>query len=170
VDNLTNLQWATAYAVYGGVAMAAYLLGGPLADRFNPRGMLFIALLSTGGGALVLLGQPSPLVVTLLYAWWGLTTIALFWAPLIKATREWGGDKQGIAFGLRDGGRGLLAALTATLLVAVVARLYCRTVRRPACRSARRPCIRSSCWLAASWPRRGPGLVCPARPGTRQVT
>ena len=44
----------------------------------------------------------------------GVTTILFFWAALIRATRDWGGNNaQGRAFGLLDGGRGLLAALLA---------------------------------------------------------
>jgi nitrate/nitrite transporter NarK len=46
----------------------------------------------------------------------GLTTILLFWAALIRATRDWGGiTEQGRAFGLLEGGRGLLAAFWASL-------------------------------------------------------
>ena len=57
-----------------------------------------------------------------LYAYWGITTILLFWAALIRATREWGGTTaQGRAFGILDGGRGAVAALVATLGVALFA-------------------------------------------------
>jgi len=52
---------------------------------------------------------PSYLGVTAVFAFWGLSTILLFWAALQKATRISGGDEQGQAFGLLDGGRGLLA-------------------------------------------------------------
>ncbi|NNK09891.1 MAG: MFS transporter, partial [Flavobacteriaceae bacterium] len=54
--------------------------------------------------------------LNILYGYWGFTTIFLFWAPMIKATRVWGGDtSQGKAFGLLDGGRGLVGALFGTL-------------------------------------------------------
>lgn len=120
VFDLTNLQLGTAYGVYGAIAMAAYFFGGPLADRFAPRKMLAIALLTTAAGGLLLLTIPTLNTLVLLYAWWGITTIALFWAPLIRATREWGGElAQGAAFGLLDGGRGLLAAVTGSIMVAV---------------------------------------------------
>jgi hypothetical protein len=50
-----------------------------------------------------------------LYAFWGFTTIYLFWAALIRATSEWGGAVfQGRAFGWLEGGRGGVAALLAT--------------------------------------------------------
>ena len=40
----------------------------------------------------------------------------------MRATREWGGEmKQGAAFGLLDGGRGLLTAVTGSVMVAIYA-------------------------------------------------
>lgn len=58
------------------------------------------------------------------YAYWGITTIPLFWAPLIRATREWGSDDSpGRAFGLLDGGRGLLAAVMGSFMVTLFAAL-----------------------------------------------
>ncbi len=51
----------------------------------------------------------------LLYAFWGFTTICLFWAAMIRDTREWGGiGFQGRAFGWLEGGRGAVTALLAT--------------------------------------------------------
>jgi len=124
VFDLTNLQLGTAYGVYGAVAMAAYLFGGPLADRFSARNMIVIALLTTASGGLLLITIPTLTELVVLYACWGATTIALLWAPLIRATREWGSDDaQGTAFGLLDGGRGLLSALTASVMVTVFATL-----------------------------------------------
>jgi nitrate/nitrite transporter NarK len=119
---ITNLELGTAYGVYGSVAMFAYIGGGPLADRFGARNLLTIALLTTAAGGALLMTVPTLSTLILLYAYWGVTTIALFWAPLIKATRDWGGvTEQGVAFGLLDGGRGLLAAIVASLMVALFA-------------------------------------------------
>ncbi|MHA1517496.1 MAG: MFS transporter [Alphaproteobacteria bacterium] len=122
VFGLTNLELGTAFSAYGLVAMAAYFFGGPLADRFPPRPLLTIALASTAAGGLVLATAPSLSTLVILYAYWGVTTIALFWAPLIRATRAWGSlGSQGRAFGLLDGGRGLLAALMGVIMVTVFA-------------------------------------------------
>lgn len=90
VFHLTNFELGAAYAVYGVIALAAYLLGGLLADRFPARTMLIVALTSTAAGGAVMAAIPSPSTLALLYGYWGVTTIALFWAPLIRATREWG--------------------------------------------------------------------------------
>ena len=57
-----------------------------------------------------------------LYGYFGFSTIFLFWSAMIKATRIWGGDtKQGRAFGLLDGGRGLIGASFGLLGVIVFA-------------------------------------------------
>lgn len=122
VFDLTNLQLGTAFSLYGVVAMVAYLPGGPIADAFSPRKLIAIALVSTGAGGLVMAADPSQATLNLLYAYWGFTTIALFWAALMRATREWGGEmRQGAAFGWLDGGRGLLTAVIGTLMVALYA-------------------------------------------------
>lgn len=124
VFDLTNLELGTAYSVYGVVAMAAYFFGGPLADKFPARILLAVALVSTAAGGLVMVTVPSFTTLVMLYAYWGVTTIALFWAPLIRATRQWGGeDEQGRAFGFLDGGRGLLAASMGSIMVLLFAGL-----------------------------------------------
>jgi nitrate/nitrite transporter NarK len=61
----------------------------------------------------------------LLWGFFGVTTILLFWAALIRATREWGDDdEQGRAYGLLDGGRGLLAAVLASIAVVCFGLLF----------------------------------------------
>jgi MFS transporter, GlpU family, inner membrane protein len=122
VFGLTNIELGTAYSVYGLVALAAYFFGGPLADKFRPRTMLVVALTATAAGGLVMMTVPPLSTLVILYAYWGITTIALFWAPLIRATREWGSNEsQGRAFGLLDGGRGLLAAVMGSFMVTLFA-------------------------------------------------
>ncbi len=57
------------------------------------------------------MSYPSYLVLQILFAYWGFTTVFLFWAPMIKATRMIGGKKkQGKTFSFLDGGRGIVAS------------------------------------------------------------
>jgi len=124
VFGLTNIELGAATAAYGFVAMVAYAMGGPLADYFCPRRLIAIALVSTSLGGIVLWQVPALATLKSLYAYWGFTTIALFWSALMRATRQWGGRlAQGSAFGLLDGGRGLLAAVTGSCVVAIYASL-----------------------------------------------
>jgi MFS transporter, GlpU family, inner membrane protein len=111
VFDINNLQLGTCGSIYGIVALISYLFGGPLADKFHPRILMSVALILTAFGGFYLSTYPSYFNLKLLFGYWGFTTIFLFWAAMIKATRIWGGTKkQGLAFGFLDGGRGLVAA------------------------------------------------------------
>lgn len=111
VFQLDNSQLGLCFSVYGVVAALSYLFGGPLADKYPPRKLIAIALWMTAIGGLLFATFPSFRVLQVLYGYWGFTTIFLFWAPMIKAARVWGGStSQGKAFGLLDGGRGLTGA------------------------------------------------------------
>ena len=119
---LSNTQLGDFFAVYGIMAMISYFPGGALADRFSARGLLTASLIATSAGGLYMATYPGAVGLALLFGYWGITTILLFWAALIRATREWGGhDEQGMAFGILEGGRGLVAALLASLGVVLLA-------------------------------------------------
>lgn len=115
VFDITNTELGIWFSIYGIVAMVAYLIGGTLADRFQARNLMALALWLTSGGGFVMAFIPTSGTMKALYAFWGFTTICLFWAAMIRATREWGGaDYQGRAFGWLEGGRGAVAALLGT--------------------------------------------------------
>lgn len=116
VFGLSNTQLGDIFAVYGVVALAAYFPGGAIADRYSARLLMTLSLAATALGGFYLATLPPLAGLYLLFAYWGLTSILLFWAALIKATRDWGGQHtQGLAFGFLDGGRGLVASVFATI-------------------------------------------------------
>jgi sugar phosphate permease len=122
VFDFTNTQLGDLFAVYGITAMIAYFPGGALADRYPARSLLTASLIATAAGGLFMATIPAALPMAILYGYWGITTILLFWGALIRATREWGGQSsQGLAFGVLEGGRGLVAALVSTLALIVFA-------------------------------------------------
>lgn len=111
VFNINNFELGSCFSVYGVVALISYFFGGSLADKYPPRTLMAVALLMTAMGGFYMATFPSYFALKILFGYYGFTTIFLFWAPMIKATRVWGGtDKQGFAFGFLDGGRGLVAA------------------------------------------------------------
>ena len=111
VFNLTNLELGGLFSIYGIVAFFSYLYGGVLADRYSPRKLLSISLIFTSIGGLIMMTYPSYLIMQLLFAYWGFTTVFIFWAPMLKATRAIGGVKmQGKTFSFLDGGRGVVAS------------------------------------------------------------
>ena len=122
VFGFSNTQLGDLFAIYGVTAMVSYFPGGAIADRFSARFLLTMSLVATGCGGLYMATIPGPVGMAFLYGFWGVTTIFLFWGALIRATREWGGDSaQGAAFGILESGRGIAAALFASLLVAMFA-------------------------------------------------
>lgn len=124
VFDISQTQLGVLGSIYGFVAMFAYVLGGRLADRFSPRGLLVFSLSITGASGIYMATIPAFPQMCVLFGFWGLSTILPFWSALIRATREWGGhQQQGTAFGLLDGGRGLLAALLAMLALYLFAQL-----------------------------------------------
>ena len=121
VFQLTNTELGDSIAVYGIMAMLAYFPGGTLADRYSARKLMTISLVATGLGGIYFAQIPGKIGLFFLFGFWGVTTIFLFWAAMIKATRDWGGHlSQGKAFGILDGGRGLVAAGAATLAVYIL--------------------------------------------------
>ncbi len=117
---LSATELGAAQGVYGVVAMLAYFPGGPLADRFPARKLMALSLWSTAAGGLYMATFPAYGGTMLVFGFFGITTILLFWAALIRATRDWGGtDAQGRAYGILDGGRGLLAAALASVGVMI---------------------------------------------------
>jgi sugar phosphate permease len=122
VFNLSNTNLGDIFAIYGVMAMISYFLGGMIADKVSARKLMAVSLLLTASGGLYMSTVPSLLGMTLLYGYWGITTIFLFWAAMIKVTKEWGGDyTQGKAFGLLEGGRGLLASLLSAIAIVIFA-------------------------------------------------
>ncbi|TVZ55322.1 sugar phosphate permease [Lutibacter sp. Hel_I_33_5] len=111
---ISDAQIGEAQALYGITAVLSYFFGGFIADKWEARKLLTFSLLLTALGGFWMTMIPSIFTLKMLYAFWGISTILLFWASLIKATRQWGNkNNQGLSFGLLDGGRGLFAATIA---------------------------------------------------------
>ena len=122
VFQLNNTQLGDALAVYGVTAMLSYFPSGLIADRLSSRKLMSLSLAATAVGGMVLMSIPGLLTLSLLYGFWGVTTILLFWSAMMRVTREWGGKfEQGQAFGLLDGGRGLVASAVASVGVFILA-------------------------------------------------
>jgi sugar phosphate permease len=119
---LTNAQLGNLNSLFGVMAMLAYFPGGWLADRVSARVLLTGSLFVTGLAGLWYAQFPSYEVMLGLHAFMGVSTILTFWAALIKATRAWGGrHEQGRAFGVLDGGRGVVEAALAMVATGLFA-------------------------------------------------
>ena len=111
VFRISDFEIGEAQALYGITALLSYFFGGFIADKWEAKKLLSISLILTSLGGIAMASIPSITIFKIVYALWGVSTIFLFWAALIKATRQWGTqNNQGLSFGLLDGGRGLFAA------------------------------------------------------------
>ena len=120
VFSINNLELGLCFSVYGVIALFSYFFGGGLADRIKPNVLMASSLFMTAAGGLYMATYPSILGLKVLYGFWGFTTVFLFWAAMIKATRMWGGSANQLrAFAFLDGGRGLVAALLGSMGVVV---------------------------------------------------
>ena len=116
---LTSFQVGTLNALFGILALVCYLPGGWLADKFSARRLLTLSLVGTGLGGLYMASVPGYAGLLAVHAFWGVFSILTFWAALIKATRLWSGaSEQGRAFGILDGGRGVVGAGLASIAAA----------------------------------------------------
>jgi nitrate/nitrite transporter NarK len=115
---LSNTELGAAQGIYGIVAMLCYFPGGLVADRFPAGKLIAMSLWTTSAGGLYMATFPDYRGAVVLWGFFGVTTILLFWSALIRATRDWGSSHtQGRSFGLLDAGRGLLAAVMASIAV-----------------------------------------------------
>ncbi|MFC0877836.1 nitrate/nitrite transporter [Saccharicrinis sp. FJH2] len=127
--NMNNTELGDAMSVYGIMAMLSYFPGGILADRFSARKLMSLSQFATGLGGVYMMTLPGKTGLTILYGYWGITTIFLFWAGMLKVTRIWGGKfRQGQAFGILEAGRGMMAAGAASLGVVVLGFILPATV------------------------------------------
>lgn len=122
--SLNNTQLGVLMSVFGAVSMIFYFPGGWLADRVSPRKLLTIALVTSGLAGLYFATFPSYTMCIAIHAFWGISITFVFWAALIKATRNWApSHEQGKAFGILESGRGIAEVVSSTALLAVFASL-----------------------------------------------
>ena len=117
-----NTQMGVLISVFGAVSLLTYFPGGWIADRFSPRKLMASALLATGLGGLYFATYPSYAMSILIHGFWGACISLVFWAAMIKTTRNWApASEQGKAFGVLEAGRGLAESGSATLFLVVFA-------------------------------------------------
>jgi nitrate/nitrite transporter NarK len=117
---LTHSQSGAMVAAFGLTSMIAYIPGGWIADRIEPRLLISGSLVSTGLLGFWLATLPSYPAAVLIHALWGVSVTGMMWGALIKATRDWASAReQGRAFGFLEGGRGMAEAGMYSLFLAV---------------------------------------------------
>jgi nitrate/nitrite transporter NarK len=121
---LTKTQLGSLESVFGISCLIFCFPGGWLADRVSPRKLITFSCVSTGTAGFYFATFPSYSVSLAIHAFWGVTITLTFWSAMIKATRNWApANRQGRAFGILEGGRGVTEAVTSSIMLAVFAML-----------------------------------------------
>ncbi len=121
---LSKTQLGILESVFGTTSLIFCFPGGWLADRVSPRKLISFSCISTGVAGFYFATFPSYAISLAIHAFWGVTITLTFWSAMIKATRNWAPAKrQGRAFGVLEGGRGVAEAVISSVILAVFASL-----------------------------------------------
>ena len=63
--SVSNTDIGLAFSTYGFTAMASYIIGGPFADKYEPRKLMALSLVATALGSSLLYFSPSATVLTI---------------------------------------------------------------------------------------------------------
>lgn len=119
---ITKTQLGILESIFGVTSLIFCFPGGWLADRVSARKLISIACISTGIAGFYFATFPSFGVCLALHAFWGVTITLTLWSAMIKATRNWApANRQGRAFGILEGGRGVTEAVTSSIMLAIFA-------------------------------------------------
>lgn len=117
---MSDLQMGIAGTYFGLISAVAYLVGGVLADKISLRVLMPISMISTGLAGLYLLTIPSPNMVIAVHIVWAFTAMMAFYPAMMKTIRLLADiHEQGRAFGIFEGGRGIVNAVIMTIAVAI---------------------------------------------------
>ena len=118
--NLTNTQMAMFGSMFGIFGAISYLFGGVVADYISSRKLLSISLVVSGLAGLLHLMNPSYTMLLVIYMIWGFTSLFAFWPALLKALRGMANaNEQSKAYGLMEGGRGIVNAVHLAIALAI---------------------------------------------------
>jgi predicted MFS family arabinose efflux permease len=119
---LNHTELGGLVSVFGFFSMIFYFPGGWLADRLSPKKLITNSLFGTGIAGLYFSTFPSYRISLAIHAFWGVCITLLFWAAMIRLTRNSApADQQGRAFGTLEFVRGIAEALTSGGLLLVFA-------------------------------------------------
>jgi MFS family permease len=122
VFQIASSDLSDYYSMLGMVLLLTYLPSGWLADRLSARLLMTFSLAGTGVIGLFFASIPDKAFLVYLFMAWGISAGLTFWASLIKGVNMAAGhNRQGMFFGILDGGRGLVEAILATIAIMVFA-------------------------------------------------
>lgn len=117
---INDLQMGIAGTWFGAISAVAYIVGGVMADKISLRVLMPISMISTGLAGLWLLTYPSPNVIIAIHIIWAFTAMMAFYPAMMKTVRLLAdANEQSKAFGIFEGGRGIVNAVVMSVAVAI---------------------------------------------------
>jgi sugar phosphate permease len=111
---LTHTEIGALLSINAIVATALFIVGGFLADRFDPRRLIPVGLIGSGALGLYMATFPGFSQMMVVFALLAICADCFFFPSLLKAVRTLGDDgEQGRMFGFLEGGRGIVDTLVA---------------------------------------------------------
>ena len=111
---LTHTEIGALLSINAIVATALFIVGGFLADRFDPRRLIPVGLIGSGALGLYMATFPGFSQMMVVFALLAICADCFFFPSLLKAVRTLGDDgEQGRMFGFLEGGRGVVDTLVA---------------------------------------------------------
>ena len=110
VFGLTNAQMGNLTAAYASLAVPGYLISGWVADKFNSKKLMLIAVFSTDAVVFIMATIPSYPVLLVLFFCMSITLGLLFWSAMEKLIRMFGeAGEQGTIRGVYQGVDGIMS-------------------------------------------------------------
>jgi nitrate/nitrite transporter NarK len=120
IYHLTNTQMGALGSAFGLLGLFSYLIGGVFADKFSAKKLIVFSLVATGLAGIAHLIFTQFYVLVAIYALWGITSLLTFWPALLKTIRRQASNaEQGRAYGIFEGGRGVVNALHLAIATAI---------------------------------------------------
>ena len=118
--NMTDLQMGVAGTWFGLISAFGYIVGGIMSDKISLRVIMPVSMISTGLGGIFLLTNPSPNTVIVIHIIWAFTSMMAFYPAMMKTIRLLAdSNEQSRAFGIFEGGRGIVNAVIMGIAVGI---------------------------------------------------
>lgn len=122
---ITDGQAGKIMTFFGLTATPGYLVGGWLADKFNPKKLVVISTLATGIFGLIMSFATGFAMLAVIYFIFGITTTCMHWGAFLKMIKSWGNEEeQGRLFGVENSMFGAMGLISTYVILGLVTFLF----------------------------------------------
>lgn len=122
---ITDGQAGKIMTFFGLTATPGYLIGGWLADKFNPKRLVVISTLATGIAGLAMSFASGFATLAVIYFIFGITTTCMHWGAFLKMIKSWGSpEEQGRLFGVENSMFGAVGLISTYVILGLITFLF----------------------------------------------